>query len=819
VLDAVEVPVALVDRGGTIRATNRAWRAMAPSFGPSSGGLAKAVVGASFLDACRAMLGGMSHGGLGVCDGIAAVLAGESPSTRADLAYDLPHERRWLEISLRRAEPDRGEVVVSLIDISDRKRVEAMVAVQGHVLEQVATGHAVSDVLSQIAAAVEDQLSSVLCSIHTLDEDGQLLCLAAAPSLPLTFRAAIERMAIGPSAGSGAAACFLRHPVIVRDAADDPLAGALREASLDHGLRACWAYPLFRPKRAEVSEPRAVLGALVLYGKSPRTPDGWDERVATWASYVASLALELDRNTRALREGDPRLLRQAEQRTREELHQREQQYRLLADHIPHLVWAARADGTIDYLNPQAIEYTGLALRDSLAESFARVIHPDDLARIMNIWADGLRNQKPQATELRLRRADGEYRWHLTRQVGVRDAEGALICWFGTCTDIHDQRLLEEQYRQAQKMEAFGQLAGGVAHDFNNILSIVNAEAELLAEQLSPNDPRTESVIAIQDAGRRAAALTARLLSFSRKTIVEPRVLDLNEVVERQGALLCRLLGEDITLEIRLGEGLGLVKADAGQIEQVIMNLAINARDAMPKGGLLTIETHAIPVGGLDGPLGDSPAVRVSVSDTGTGMSAETRARIFEPFFTTKPVGKGTGIGLAMVHGIVSACQGKVEVESEVGRGSRFSVVLPVAAPSAVLPSSRPKPVAMLRGNETVLIVEDEPAVRRVLRVALEAQGYEVLEADGGASALRIVERSLPIHLLVTDVVMPGMGGREVAEEVVARHPEAAVLYISGYTDDTVVRNGVFAATDAFLQKPFTPRTLVEKVRELLDRRR
>jgi CheY-like chemotaxis protein len=368
------------------------------------------------------------------------------------------------------------------------------------------------------------------------------------------------------------------------------------------------------------------------------------------------------------------------------------------------------------------------------------------------------------------------------------------------------------------MEAVGRLAGGVAHDFNNLLTVINGFCEVLLAELPAGDPRRESVAAIRGAGERAAGLTGQLLAFSRKAIVAPKVLDLNDVVDSVGKMLRRLIGEDVILTTSLAPGLDRVKADPGQVEQVLMNLAVNARDAMPAGGRLMIETGNLELreGARYPGLAPGRYVRLAVSDTGHGMTEEVKARVFDPFFTTKEPGKGTGLGLATVYGIVETYGGHVAVDSEVGAGTTFTILLPAEEAAADRPAGEVQQVAP-RGTETVLLVEDDGAVRRLAQIALEALGYTVLEAASSADAVLAAEvHPGPVHLLLTDVVMPGQGGREVARAVRARHPEVKVLYVSGYTDDAVVRHGVLEATDAFLQKPFTPRRLARKVRAVLD---
>ncbi|MGH7318518.1 MAG: ATP-binding protein [Candidatus Rokuibacteriota bacterium] len=384
-----------------------------------------------------------------------------------------------------------------------------------------------------------------------------------------------------------------------------------------------------------------------------------------------------------------------------------------------------------------------------------------------------------------------------------------------------RRQLESQLRQAQKMEAVGRLAGGVAHDFNNLLTVVLGRSQLLLNGMAPDDPGRKNLELIQETAERAAALTQQLLAFSRKQMLQPRVLDLNDVLAGLDAMLRRLIGEDIDLEILAGTRLGRTKADRGQLEQVIMNLVVNARDAMPHGGQLTIETANVA---LDDAFVSRHAgaragryVMLSVRDTGIGMDIEVQGHLFEPFFTTKEPGKGTGLGLATVYGIVKQHQGDITVESKPGRGATFTVYLPrIEEPAdAVEPAVAPGRPA--HGSETVLVVEDEEAVRTLVREILQMNGYLVVEAGHGAEALQASERHEgPIHLLLTDVVMPEMSGRTLADRVMATRPTMKVLYISGHTDDAIVHHGVLDPGTVMLLKPFTPEALVRKVRAVLD---
>ncbi len=384
---------------------------------------------------------------------------------------------------------------------------------------------------------------------------------------------------------------------------------------------------------------------------------------------------------------------------------------------------------------------------------------------------------------------------------------------------------EEQFRQAQKMEAIGQLAGGVAHDFNNLLTIISGYSNLLLDgMLDQADPAYEAVVEIRKAAERTATLTRQLLAFSRRQVLAPQVFVLNSVIQDMDKMLRRLIGEDIQLTSSLAADLGAVKADPGQIEQVLLNLAVNARDAMPQGGRLTIETANVTLdetyASAHAEIQPGPFVMLAVTDSGCGMDAATQARIFEPFFTTKGPGKGTGLGLATVYGIVKQSGGSIYLYSEVGRGTSFKVYLPRVeeAPVANLRPAAPAATTQVGGKETLMIVEDDDAVRALTRTVLRGQSYDVIEAVDADDALRWVEEhSDPIHLLVTDVVMPGMSGRDLAERLSALRPEIKVLYVSGYTDDSVVRHGLLEAEIAFLQKPFTPDSLARKVREVLDK--
>jgi len=390
-------------------------------------------------------------------------------------------------------------------------------------------------------------------------------------------------------------------------------------------------------------------------------------------------------------------------------------------------------------------------------------------------------------------------------------------------DVTERVKLEQQLRQAQKMEAVGRLAGGIAHDFNNLLSVIMSYSELAAEELTASDPVRRDIEQVQRAGRRAADLIHQLLAFSRQQVLEPRVIDLREIIVAMKPMLGRLLGEDVELTVVAEPSVGLVLADPGQVEQVLMNLAVNARDAMPEGGKLTIETvnARVEVDAVGKPDSVSPGgfVMLTVSDSGTGMDLATLGRIFEPFFTTKEMGKGTGLGLSTVFGIVHQSGGFISVYSELGHGTTFKIYLPRTDGLSLCPTSSLMPRIPRRGTETILLVEDDEQLREVACEILRRSGYRVLEAPNGVEAcVTAQEYAEEIHLLMTDVVMPRMSGRKLAEQLALVRPAMKVLFGSGYTDDVVIRHGVLQAGIAFLQKPFTPHSLLGKVREVLGER-
>jgi PAS domain S-box-containing protein len=483
-------------------------------------------------------------------------------------------------------------------------------------------------------------------------------------------------------------------------------------------------------------------------------------------------------------------------------------------------------GAIVDVNPFLVELTGYTRSDFLGKRLWEIGPFKDVAASRASFADLQANDYVRYDDLPLLASDGrkvdvEFVSNVYEVAGQRVIQCNVRDITARKQAELEHRRLEEQLRTAQKMEAIGSLAGGVAHDFNNLLSVILSYTGCALEAAGPTGPLHEDLLEVMKAAERAATLTRQLLAFSRKQVTAPVRLDLNRVVLDVGRMLQRVLGEDVELVRLLAPELGAIRADLGQMEQVLLNLVVNARDAMPEGGKLVIETSNVEIaaGGEPSPAGVGPGswIRLAVTDTGCGMDRNTRSRLFEPFFTTKEVGKGTGLGLSMVYGIVNQSGGAIRVESEPGRGSRFELLFPRDA-SAGAGAERPEPAAgPATGTETILVVEDEEALRRVVKRTLEAAGYTVLAAEGGAEALRVSElHAGPVHLLLTDVVMPRMDGRAVARALTKARPGLEVLYMSGYTNDALANHGGLEAGIHLLLKPFTAGALALKVRQVLD---
>jgi len=449
------------------------------------------------------------------------------------------------------------------------------------------------------------------------------------------------------------------------------------------------------------------------------------------------------------------------------------------------------------------------------------VHPSDAARVSLALRHSVTKEQ-SSDEFRFCKKNGDICWIRDERRVQRDADGLPTEIIGSWADVTERRLLEEQLRQAMKMEAIGQLAGGVAHDFNNILTVILGYTDLLIGELELDDPRRNYCMVVRDAGKHAATLTQRLLAFGRKQMLHPECININTVVTDLERMLPRLIGEDIQVHSVLDPDLRSVLVDRGQLEQIILNLSVNARDAMPEGGNLSIETSNAELDEeythIHPEVSPGPYVLLAITDSGMGMSPEVLGRIYEPFFTTKEPGKGTGLGLATMYGIVKQSNGHISVYSEEGHGSVFKVYLPpINADTQNTVRSAPADHGIC-GTETILVTEDDDALRELARRILERGGFTVLLARSGDEALHIAEAyKRPIHLLFTDVVMPGMNGVELAQILSIERPKMRCLFASGHTAGTISRYGVLDAPESFLQKPFTPHSLLSKVREALDR--
>jgi PAS domain S-box-containing protein len=698
------------------------------------------------------------------------------------------------------------------LDITERKQAEERIehlnrvyAVLSEINQAIVREPDIDAVLAAACRIVVERGGFLMAWIGLVDPaSGAFRRHADAGADPAT-RAIVDRLIAEPAPGGCAftrRALATGHAAICEDVDHDPQARPWREAALARGYRTMASFALALGDRA--------LGTFNIYAREAGFFDPEERRLFEELAADISFAIGVHDRERA------------RQRADEERRVAEDRFRQLAETIQQVFWMT--DGTqrtVLYVSPAFEAIWGRPCA-SLYESprvWIESVHPDDRERVEQ--AAYTRSTRGDYDEVyRIVRPDGTVRWIRDRAFPLRGADGRVDRLLGTAADITEQRQLEEQLQQAQKMESVGRLAGGVAHDFNNLLTVINGMADLVIANLPADSPHRSDLEQIRLAGDRAAALTGRLLAISRRQILKPEVLNLTAVVEDLQAMVRRLIGEDVELAYALDRDLGSVKADPSQIEQVLLNLVVNARDAMPDGGVLTFETRNVE---LDAAYAaehpgtrSGPHAMVAVTDTGIGMDDVTRQRIFEPFFTTKPMGKGTGLGLSMVYGIVKQSGGSIRVVSAPGRGSTFRVYLPRVGEQ---PPARPLPVPpqQARGHETVLVVEDEPALRGLTRRVLQGAGYVVLEAGNGADALRVLEQHPDaVHLVFTDVVMPGMNGRELAARLALTRPDMRVLYTSGYTEDAILRHGVLDDPSRFLSKPYTPAELRRRIREALD---
>ena len=677
-------------------------------------------------------------------------------------------------------------------DISDRKRVEALSAALYRVAEQSTSARDLQEFFAAVHGIVNELLYARNFYVALYDPATDLL----------SFPYFVDEHDSPPSPkkpGRGLTEFLIRT--------GEPLLATpeVLQAMEDRGEVARNGSRSLDWMGVPLKVGNHTFGALVVqtYSKNIRY-GARDQEILTFVARQLASAAEIKRNEQALRRSEAR-------------------YRSLVQSSVYGIYRSSLDGRFLDVNPELIAMLGYAsaeevlLLDPARDVFAR---PEEHSQLVDQFR---RTGRLDGAEVKWRRKDGTV---ITVRVSGRavsgispDASsGPADALEAIAEDITERRMLEDQFRQAQKMEAVGRLAGGVAHDFNNLLMVISGYTEVILAKIDVDSPLHEKGRAIQQAADRATTLTRQLLAFSRKQLLELKVVDVNTIVEDMERLLRPLIGENVELVTSLAKDAGHTRADAGQLEQVLMNLVVNAKDAMPSGGKLTIRTRKVNEheGHRSGPTFIRPGsyVQLSVSDTGTGMDKETQSRIFEPFFTTKEIGKGTGLGLSTVYGIVKQTGGYVVVQSEEGCGSTFHIYLP-RVEQASERSASPALATAAGGTETILLVEDEESVRHLVRETLISKGYKVLEAENGEDGLAKADNHPgTIDLVITDVVMPGLGGREMVQQMIQERPTTKVLYLSGYTEESVVSQDA-ADHVAFLQKPFTLQNLSRKIREIL----
>ena len=680
-----------------------------------------------------------------------------------------------------------------------QKLSKALSLLDKAVLEMIMAERPIARVLETLCLRIEELSPGLTCSVLMLNQRESTLEGGIGPSLPKSYLKAVNGSKIGPRAGSCGTAAYRQEMVVVTDITTDPLWADYKNLALPHGLRACWSVPI-------PSRDGTTLGTFACYYGQPRTPDSYHLALISRASHLAGIAIE-------------------HQRTKTELRAAEQRYRTLVERLPAITYIAEVgtNGRWHFVSPQIESMLGFSVDEWLADPsiWMRSIHEDDrgiaLAAEERVQKTGALYQ----AEYRMRARDGRVLWFRDEANLLEGPEGSTPVMQGVLYDISEHKRLEDQLRQAQKMEAVGQLAGGVAHDFNNLLMVIQAHVDRIRGKLAQTDPSYADAIEIHNATMRAASLTSHLLAFSRKQILQPRVLELGPVLNEVGKMLERLISAKITLRVEAEPELGRVKVDRGQIEQTILNLAVNGCDAMLDGGTVSIRAKNVhfsePQVWRHSSLQPGSYVELAVQDTGTGIELENQSRIFEPFFTTKDPGKGTGLGLAMVYGVVKQSDGAILVQSEPGRGSTFRIFLPLCHEEETPRQVEVRQPDRLTGNETILLVEDQAAIREVTRDYLVRMGYNVLTAPDGGEAMRIAAtQQKSVDLVVTDVVMPNMGGRELAARMNQLHPETKVLFMSGYPDHAVRRQEGLTEDVEILQKPFSLKSLAAKARYILD---
>ncbi|MDQ3138421.1 MAG: PAS domain S-box protein [Gemmatimonadota bacterium] len=718
-------------------------------------------------------------------------------------ATELPGKHRDgrsipLEISFGESRDDGRQVFTGIIrDITSRKRLERRLTVESTVAQVLGRATSEAGVLVDILEAVGAALGWPWGAIWVRDTAGQVMCCSqiwsADPKLHAGFAERSRRLELAVGEGLPGRVWATGAPAWVSAVLGDldfVRATEAREVGLHCGV----AFPVTRR-----GETHAVIEFLADQAEEPDV-----ELLGLMTTVGAQVGEFMERH-----------------RAEMALERSEVRYRLLVEATSQLVWTSDPAGDIVEELPSWTAYTGQSLQEYRGRGWIDAVHPDDRDAVLAAWRVAVAAREPlREIEARIRRADAEYGTFALRGVPIFGPGGEVREWVATCTDVSVRKRSEGRLRQADRMDAVGRLAGGVAHEANNQMTVVLGSAEFVLRREDLPEVVRQDVELIRMAAERTAAITAQLLAFSRRQVLKPRPVDLDDEVRSLEPILRRTLGECCTLALHPGSLVGKVRADPGQLAQVLLNLTFNARDAMPDGGTLTIRTRAVELttdqaaAHPDEPVVPGPYAVLVVSDTGHGMDRATLARIFEPFFTTKPVGQGTGLGLASVHGIVRQSGGHVWASSEPGAGATFEIYLPMT-PSEAGGGPPPAPEPEVRGKGTVLVAEDDPPLRGIIARILRESGYEVLEAEDGEQALEIV-RSRPglLALVVADLIMPRMNGRELATRLERERPGTRVLFISGFPDRDVIERGLLEGGRPFLQKPFAPEALTRIVKEL-----
>jgi len=674
-------------------------------------------------------------------------------------------------------------------DISERKRAEALSSALYRVAEKASAAQDLQQFFAAVHGIIDELMPARNFSIAILDPESQLI----------NFPYFVDEHEAAPAPGKPAQGLL---EFVLRTGEPLLCTPELAQQMQKRGELELSRKPPLYWLGVPLKINHRVLGALVLksYSKNSQFRER-DQDVLTLISQQLAAAIDRKRNEQVLRRSEVR-------------------YRSLVQTAVYGIYRSSLDGRFLDVNPALIGMLGYNSADEILALDPQKEVFVDSAEYSRLVDEFRRSGRMDGFEVRWKRRDEGI---ITVRISGRAVAGGdepSDVLEAIAEDITERRLLEDQFRQAQKMEAVGRLAGGIAHDFNNLLMVISGYTEVLLDQLTPGHPLHAKAEAIQQASDRASTLTRQLLAFSRKQLLELKVIDVNAIVTDMERLLRPLIGEDIELTTSLAPNIGCTRADAGQLEQVIMNLVVNAKDAMPGGGKISIRTDGVNLDDSYRPentfIKNGPYVMISVSDNGQGMDRETQARIFEPFFTTKEKNKGTGLGLSTVYGIIKQSGGYVFVQSELGRGTIFTIYFPRVDEPSEARGDLPVSLAAAGGTETVLLVEDEDSVRQLVRETLESRGYRVLEAANGQAALTLAaSHRNQIHLLITDVIMPGLNGHELVQQLLPARPAIKVLYLSGYAQDAFPTPLAAEAQKAFLQKPFTLQSLARKVREIL----